>query len=72
MIAVAGEAPAPPRPFPWAEVMALGFGLLRLPPDVFWKMTPREFALAAEAVRGRRTVPMQRGELEGLMQAFPD
>ena len=52
--------------------MAIGLGLLRLSPEAFWSMTPREFERAASVL-----VPAQAGdrwigtELAGLMQAFP-
>ncbi len=52
--------------------MAIGFGLLRLSPDVFWTMTPREFERAASAMKKRGDEPMRRGEMEMLMKAFPD
>ena len=60
------------RPFPWAEAMAFGFGVLRLSPDAFWRMTPRELAHAIAAVRGRALVPIDRADLDRLMQQFPD
>ena len=28
--------------FPWKEAMRFGLGVLRLPPEAFWKMSPRE------------------------------
>jgi uncharacterized phage protein (TIGR02216 family) len=54
--------------------MAFGFGVLRLQPDSFWAMTPRELLSAVEGVTG---VSMQdqtiaRSTLEALMRAFPD
>jgi uncharacterized phage protein (TIGR02216 family) len=54
--------------------MAFGFGVLRLQPDSFWAMTPRELLSAVEGVSG---VSMQdqtiaRSTLEALMRAFPD
>lgn len=54
--------------------MAFGLGVLRLPPAVFWAMTLREVAAAAEGVAGRtgRVGPPPRTALEGLMAAFPD
>lgn len=52
--------------------MAVGFGLLRLSPDVFWKMTPRELERAAGALRGRGGAPPSRGDLDRLMLMFPD
>ena len=61
----------PLRPFPWDEAMQFGFGVLRLAPDAFWRMTPRELAQAVIAVRGAAT-PLDRGGLDALMQRFPD
>ncbi len=61
------------EPFPWAEVMAFGLGVLRLPPEVFWAMTPAELKAAAEGIYGRSTgEPMGREALETLLAAFPD
>jgi uncharacterized phage protein (TIGR02216 family) len=60
------------RPFPWAEAMQFGFGVLRLSPDAFWKMTPRELAQAIIAVRGRAPASIARGDFDALMKAFPD
>lgn len=51
--------------------MALGLGVLRLPPDAFWAMTPRELAAAAGHFRPRSTAPAQ-SELAALMRAHPD
>ncbi|MBZ9600418.1 rcc01693 family protein [Phyllobacterium chamaecytisi] len=58
------------EPFPWAAMMAAGFGILRLSSAEFWAMTPRELnaAFHRPAVR---VVPT-RTALEQLMQAFPD
>ena len=54
--------------------MAAGLGLLRLPPQQFWAMTPRELAAALDAVLGRTGTPQSptRRELSALMQRFPD
>ena len=60
------------KPFPWAEAMQFGFGVLHLSPEAFWKMTPRELAHAIIAVRGRAPVPIERGSFDALMKAFPD
>jgi uncharacterized phage protein (TIGR02216 family) len=35
-------------------------------------MTPRELALAIEAVRGRASAPIERSAFDALMQRFPD
>jgi uncharacterized phage protein (TIGR02216 family) len=60
------------KPFPWAEAMQFGFGVLHLSPDAFWRMTPRELAHAIIAARGHAVVPMARAEFDELMQRFPD
>lgn len=67
-----------PVAFPWSRLMAAGLGLLRLSPDVFWAMTPRELMAALEGA-GLTTAPaaapggpLSRSELEGLMARFPD
>ena len=62
----------PLRPFPWDEAMQFGFGVLRLSPEAFWLMTPRELAQAVIAVRGQALMPIDRGGFEALMQRFPD
>ena len=52
--------------------MAFGLGRLRLSPDAFWAMTPRELAAAA-APRGRAAGPApDRAMLDALMARFPD
>jgi len=52
--------------------MGFGFGTLRLSPDTFWRMTPRELAAAIEAVAGPRTEPLARPAFAALMRRFPD
>lgn len=59
------------NPFPWQQAIGFGLGVLRLPPEQFWRMTPRELAFAIEAVRGTG-VPLDRGGLADLMKRFPD
>ncbi len=52
--------------------MAFGLGRLRLSPQEFWAMTPREIGCAM-SVFGRSGIqPPKRGDLERLMAAFPD
>lgn len=51
--------------------MQAGLGQLRLPPDAFWRMTPRE--LAAALGLGARSGGTCDGEaLRALMRRFPD
>jgi uncharacterized phage protein (TIGR02216 family) len=59
-------------PFPWREAIGFGLGVLRLAPDQFWRMTPRELACAVAAVRGPLTAPPDRAMLDQLMRRFPD
>ena len=60
------------KPFPWDAAMGFGFGVLKLAPDTFWRMTPRELAHAIRAVRGPVATPMQRVDFDALLRAFPD
>lgn len=59
------------KPFPWDQAIGFGLGVLRLPPQAFWSMTPRELAFAVAAVTGA-VAPLRRGELQDLMTRFPD
>ena len=59
------------RPFPWDAIARFGFAVLRLTPEAFWKMTPRELAMAMDAI-GARNGPLARGDFEQLLQQFPD
>ena len=61
-----------PTPFAWSEAIGFGLGVLRLSSEAFWRMTPRELALAVEAVAGRRSAPLVRATLIELMTRFPD
>ena len=66
--------PSPP-PFPWREAMAFGFGVLRLPSDSFWALTPRELLSAVQGVAGTSSMQdetLARFALEALMRAYPD
>ena len=61
------------KPFPWREAMTFGFGVLRLPPQHFWGLTPRELATAFEAVSGRaRVTAPDRDALTAMMERHPD
>ena len=59
------------QPFPWKQAIGFGLGVLRLAPDEFWRMTPRELAYAIEAVNGRGA-PLDRQGLDDLMKRYPD
>lgn len=52
--------------------MRIGFGVLRLSPQDFWSMTPREFERALGAAVPRRGQAPSRAELSALMAASPD
>ena len=54
--------------------MAIGLGLLRLPPAVFWSMTPKELDAALTGLFGRvfSDGPLPRRALADLMRRFPD
>jgi uncharacterized phage protein (TIGR02216 family) len=58
--------------FPWRELMAIGFGRLRLSSGEFWAMTPRELAAAIDGLFGVRGEPPGRAMLTELMARFPD
>ena len=46
-------------PFPWADAMRLGFGVLHLSSREFWGLTPRELAARSKASRdGGRARPI--------------
>ncbi len=59
-------------PTPWAQWMRIGLGTMRLPPDAFWSLSLREWALALEgfpAGRGAAAVPpLTRDELQELIE----
>jgi uncharacterized phage protein (TIGR02216 family) len=51
--------------------MHVGLCLLRLPPDRFWALTPREFMAMGGALRPR-AAGLSRDGLFDLMRDFPD
>ncbi len=57
--------------FPWRAAMHAGLGLLRLDPDEFWRLSPREFAAATGAF-APAAPRLARAGLEALMRRFPD
>ena len=52
--------------------MAFGFGELRLAPEAFWAMTPRELAAAADRTGRTRVAPPSHAQLQALMTRYPD
>ena len=52
--------------------MAFGFGCLRLSPQTFWRMTPRELAAAMRGAAPAQATSFERGALARLMRDFPD
>jgi uncharacterized phage protein (TIGR02216 family) len=59
-------------PFPWAEAMRFGFGVMKLAPRDFWAMTPRELSAAFGGQRSSGARALVRGDLDALMTQFPD
>lgn len=66
------RAAAAPAPFPWEFALGFGLGVLRLTPDAFWRMTPRELAHAVAARTAPPAAPLVRAEFARLMRRFPD
>jgi uncharacterized phage protein (TIGR02216 family) len=61
--------------FPFDDAIGFGLGVLRLSPDQFWRMTPRELMLAARALNAQglaSAAPMTRTDFTALMQRYPD
>jgi len=52
--------------------MGFGLGALRLAPDAFWRMTPRELAAAMEGAFGSRAAPIDPASFAALRARFPD
>lgn len=58
--------------FPWARLMEIGLGNMRLPSERFWAMTLPEISALARALNPRSALPPQRGDIDALMQLYPD
>lgn len=54
----------------WPGLMRAGLHDLRLPPDVFWALTPAELQLMLGLTKS--AVPMGRDQLKALQDAYPD
>ena len=65
--------PAPPvaDPFPWRAAIHTGLCTLRLSPEVFWALSPMEFAAMAGALSPAEAYP-SRATLDELLIRFPD
>lgn len=63
---------AGPRAFPWDEAMGIGFGILRLSSEAFWRLTPRELAAGAGIFAPAGPTALDRAGLAALMARFPD
>jgi uncharacterized phage protein (TIGR02216 family) len=46
--------------------------VLRLAPEAFWRMTPREFAAALRVLQGAPAPALNRQGFERLQARFPD
>ena len=57
-----------PAGFPWRRCMQIGFAQLRLAPDAFWAMTPRELLAASRL----GDPPLRRADFDRLAKRFSD
>lgn len=62
----------PSTPLPWAQMMAFGFGKLKLSPAQFWSMSLPEMASAMRWYAGDAAAPMTQETLQSLLTQFPD
>jgi uncharacterized phage protein (TIGR02216 family) len=60
------------RPFPWPEIIRFGLSRLRLDPDTFWRLTPRELGLLAGQDRPDAMSAPDPAALAALIERFPD
>lgn len=51
---------------------ALGLTVWRLPPDAFWRLTPREIAAALAGLTRRKMRAPSRLDLSNLLNLYPD
>ena len=56
--------------------MQIGLGKLQLRPDDFWNMSFQEFYMAVEGFAefhsGGKPPPLSKGELEDMMERYPE
>jgi uncharacterized phage protein (TIGR02216 family) len=55
-----------------ARLAGLAGALLGWRPEEFWRATPAELGAVLEAIAGPGVEPASRGDLERLMERFPD
>jgi len=59
----------------WPALIGFGLGTLRLSPDAFWSMTPRELTAAAHGLCGpaaTASAQMDPATLHDLRARYPD
>lgn len=71
------SGPEVPDTLPWRTLFGIAVGVLALPPDAFYGMTPGEFWASFEAYSQSKgwvapLDPLSRDELSKLMETFPD
>lgn len=54
----------------WPGLMRVGLHRLRLPPAVFWALTPAELQIMLGLAQG--IAPLPRARLDALLRDFPD
>lgn len=59
-------------PIPWEAVIAFGLARLRLSPNDFWALSPKELALMATPLSPMLLAVPARTELEALARRYPD
>lgn len=55
----------------WDDLQAFGIGQMRMAPDAFWALTPRELMILA-GISELGSGHLDKGGLEALMRAYPD
>ncbi len=58
--------------FPFDEYMRSGLGRLNLSPDIFWKMTMKEFWSMYHGKFGKPDIPLGKDDLKRMMEKYPD
>lgn len=61
-----------PAGLDWPTLIAFGLGRLRLTPEAFWALSPRELAAMAPTEAAAIVNPLERSRFEALAARFPD